>query len=484
MYDVVIIGSGLAGSVSALSIAKNKKVLLLTKGKLAACNSYHAQGGIAVTMNQEINEINSHIDDTYITGAKAGNLKSISELVCKSKVAIEFLEQHQVKFDGEDQEKYHFTREGGHSKHRILHAGGDHSGEVIMKALHQEIKSNANITVIEDAQALYFVDEKLFFAHDQQLKSIKSNAFVLAVGGMGSAFLTTTSVKENRGDFLTLAKSANLELENLHYQQFHPTVYYPRQNEEIFLLSEALRGEGAILRNQEGENFMPKYHKLGNLAPRDIVSRAILTEVENTNSECVYLDFTSQTASFLKIRFPLVYNHCQAVGLNLAVDLIPVYPAAHYTIGGIKTDLTGKTNQNHIYACGECASSGVHGANRLASNSLLECVVMGLNVAEDVNSKSQTSYEVNSERQINQEYYYDASKLQRFYNEILSVKRDYQRILKLEAVLNSELTMVKQQQLTDLSWFDHQNQLELGLAIIKAIKENPDSRGCHYMEGK
>ncbi len=484
MYDIVIIGSGLAACTTALSIEPTKKVLMLTKGEITACNSYHAQGGIAVTMSSDINKINEHIADTYKTGANFGNLQTISELVCKSQLAINFLETQGVEFDRNAKAQYHFTREGGHNDFRILHAGGDYSGKVIMENLIEQVQKQSNITVYEHSQALYFKDNQLVYNHQNALYTIASDAFVIASGGIGSAFLTTTSVAENRGDFITLAQSANLELENLHFQQFHPTVYYPKAGQEIFLLSEALRGEGAVLRNSLGEEFMPKYHEMGNLAPRDVVSRAILSETKRLNDECVYLDFRCQTTEFLNKRFPLVVNYCEAVGLNLATDLIPVFPAAHYTVGGIKTDLAGKTTNEHIYACGECASTGVHGANRLASNSLLECVVMGMNVANTINNQETNSFAIKSLAQVTNKYYYDEKNLKQKFNNNLAVERNEKAINDLEVELQTDLTKLLEQQISDLNWYNHYNQLQLGLTIIKQIKAQPESIGCHYMEGK
>ncbi len=484
MYDVVIVGSGLAACTTALSIEKTKKILMLTKGEINACNSYHAQGGIAVTMNPDLVDINSHIDDTYKTGANYGNIESISELVCKSKIAIEFLEANNIQFDGTTTEKYHFTREGGHTKHRILHAGGDKSGQMIMDGLVSSVLASGNIDVKEHAQALYFENDKLYFAKNNQLHSIASDAFVLALGGIGSSFLTTTSVKENRGDFITIAKSANLEIENLHFQQFHPTAFYSKNANEIFLLSEALRGEGAVLLNSKGENFMSNYHEMGNLAPRDVVSRAILSETKRLGDDNVYLDFRMKSADFLSRRFPLVYNYCQNVGYNLATDLIPVFPAAHYTIGGIKSNLNGQTSRSNIYACGECASTGVHGANRLASNSLLECVVMGINVGFQINSQKTRVFTTNTVQSLQKGYKFDELSLRNRYNQTLSVKRDYQEILELEQELTSLVDQLVTNKVADLNWFDHYNQLQIGLEMIKSIKKHPDSIGCHYMEGK
>lgn len=484
MYDVVIIGSGLAACTTALSIESTKKVLMLTKGEITACNSYHAQGGIAVTMSSDIDKINGHIADTYKTGANTGNLQTISELVCKSQLAIDFLETQGVKFDRNDKEEYHFTREGGHNDFRILHAGGDYSGKVIMENLIEQVQKQSNITIYEHAQALYFKDKQLVYSQQKELYTITSDAFVIASGGIGSAFLTTTSVDENRGDFITLAQSANLELENLHFQQFHPTVYYPKAGQEIFLLSEALRGEGAILRNSLGEEFMPKYHEMGNLAPRDVVSRAILSETKRLDDECVYLDFRSKNSEFLTNRFPLVVKYCLEVGLDLANDLIPVFPAAHYTVGGIKTDLAGKTANKHIYACGECASTGVHGANRLASNSLLECVVMGMNVANAINNQDTISYSTKLLDQVTSDYHYDEKELKQKFNNNLAVERNEQAINDLEVELQTDLKKLLEQQALDLNWYNHYNQLQLGLTIIKQIKAQPQSIGCHYMEGK
>ncbi len=435
-------------------------------------------------MNPDLKDINSHIDDTYQTGANYGNIESISELVCKSKIAIDFLEANNIKFDGTTTEKYHFTREGGHTKHRILHAGGDKSGKMIMDGLTASVLNSKNIEVKEQAQALYFENDKLYFAQNNQLHAIASEAFVLALGGIGSSFLTTTSVKENRGDFITIAKSANLEIENLHFQQFHPTAFYSKNANEIFLLSEALRGEGAILLNSKGENFMPNYHEMGNLAPRDVVSRSILTETKRLGDDNVYLDFRMKSAEFLKKRFPLVYDYCQNVGYDLATDLIPVFPAAHYTIGGIKANLNGQTSNERIYACGECASTGVHGANRLASNSLLECVVMGINVGFQINNQKTKLFDIESSRPLQKKYKFDDLDLRNRYNKTLSVQRDFQEIIKLEGELTKLVDKLKVNKVDDLNWFDHYNQLQIGLEMIKAIKEHPESIGCHYMEGK
>ena len=379
--DVLVIGSGVAGLTSGLAASSYAKVLIVAKGELDENASSDAQGGIAVAL-RKTDSWKLHLEDTLICGDGLSDRDAVELLVREGPRRIENLIEKGIKFD-KVRGEINFTKEGAHSRRRIIHARGDATGKELERVLLKEARKNPAIRIIRN---LFFIDllhqnseifgVLVFDRIKKKIKTIIAKKVILATGGAGQLYQETTNPSVSTGDGLAAAYRSGAVLSNLEFFQFHPTALYlagtPR-----FLISESVRGEGAILINKRGKRFMQDYHQLIELAPRDIVSRAILSEMKKTRSNCVYLDLTFLDEKFVKERFPNIRRVCSDYGLEITRDLIPVRPAAHYFMGGIKTDLNGRTNVKNLYACGETAETGVHGANRLASNSLLECLVFG-----------------------------------------------------------------------------------------------------------
>lgn len=481
MYDVVIIGSGLAGLTCALEISRQKKVLILTKNELVDCNSFLAQGGIAATT--EIEDVALHVNDTLVAGCNLNDIEVSNHIIKSGKRAIDFLSSNHVEFD-QVLGKIHLTKEAAHSKRRIFHAGGDQTGKKIMQELLKEVKSRKNIEVLTNARALEFVDKKLIFAVNKQLKSICSDSFVLALGGINHLYSVSTAAKTNIGDFVHLANSVDLELDGMQYVQFHPTAFYDENASPNFLISEALRGEGAVLKNHCGEEFMGKYHELKSLAPRDVVARAIISEMNKTKTKYMYLDIRNRGKEFYLNHFPQIYQHLKNHNIDMNNELIPICPAAHYTIGGVKVNQFGQTNKKGFYASGECASSGFHGANRLASNSLLECVVLSLEIAKQINETDNNVYKI-EELNCKLEVLNDEKimKYREQFQNYLSVVRDMKTVSDLNAKYVRRYQQIVNQKLIEKS-FDEISALSTGIALTAAIIKNPISIGSNYIKEK
>lgn len=386
--DVVIVGTGIAGLYTALNIDSKYKVILITKDSISENNSNLAQGGIAACVN-EANDIELHIEDTMRAGSNYNDREAVRILVSEAAENIEKLVDFGAKFDRDEKGNLMVTREGGHSERRVLHSK-DQTGKEIVRALTEEVKKRENIEVIEEVFAIDILTNR-DAAFGMLIKDRSGNyvlyakATVIAAGGIGQVYRNTTNSKAITGDGIAMAYRAGAKIIDMEFIQFHPTALYSEGDKKRFLISEAVRGEGAVLRNSKGETFMEKYHELRELAPRDIVAKAILTEMKNENKQNVYLDITNRDKEYIKNRFPHIYKECLNRGIDITKEYIPVCPVQHYIMGGIKTDYTGKTNIKGLYACGEAASLGVHGANRLASNSLLDGIVFGNRVAKDIN---------------------------------------------------------------------------------------------------
>jgi L-aspartate oxidase len=409
-FDIIVIGSGIGGLFAAIKASKNGSVALLTKRELFDCNSVYAQGGISCVMG-DINKndsFESHIQDTLEAGAGLCDEDAVRKIVTDAPARIDDLIAMGVQFTvrgdveedcPEDQkDTYDLGKEGGHSRRRILHAG-DITGEELIRALVKECRKNENIKILEHHHAIdLLTTERLGWSNESnqclgayvldvkndQVKTLLSKTTILASGGAGKVYQYTTNPDVATGDGIAMAYRANAEVLNMEFFQFHPTCLYHHEMKS-FLISEAVRGEGGVLKIcKKGEfvEFMDKYHKLKSLAPRDIVARAIDRELKETGEKCVYLDISHHSEEYLSKRFPSIYENCLKVGLDMAVDLIPVVPAAHYCCGGIKTDIQGQTSIDRLYAVGETACTGLHGANRLASNSLMEAVVLAHNAVE------------------------------------------------------------------------------------------------------
>jgi L-aspartate oxidase len=380
--DFIVVGAGVAGLRAAISLAEAGKVLVLAKQELTESATQYAQGGIAVALSDE-DEISLHLQDTITAGDGLVNVQAAHVLVEEGPERIQELIDWGTQFDRKGT-KLTFTREAAHSRDRILHAHGDSTGREIGRALYAKASSLKNISFSEFeftaslCVALGRVIGVSLISGTGETHHVTGGAVLLATGGAGHVYSDTTNPAVATADGVAMAYRAGAEISDMEFVQFHPTALYVK-NAPRFLLSEALRGEGAVLRNSELHRFMPKYHEAAELAPRDVVARAIAHELEvcRLKEPVVYLDLTHRKADHIKARFPRIYETCLKYNVDLTVDQVPVRPAAHYLMGGIRTDLEGRSSLPGLYAAGEAACTGVHGANRLASNSLLEGLVFG-----------------------------------------------------------------------------------------------------------
>ncbi len=390
--DVLIVGSGIAGLYAGLHIAPEKKTMVVTKADFDKSNSWLAQGGIAAVIDEKNDRFESHVEDTLKAGAGLCDVDAVNLLVKEGPENIRELVELDVPFDLNPEGELMITREGGHSRRRIVHCGGDATGrettrrlgELALERKNLEIKFNTYlIDILTEGGAVTGA-----IVSDGRPKIIKCTKIILATGGIGALYNHTTNPAGAIGDGIAAAERAGAEIYGMEFVQFHPTTMTPQkgQSERRFLISEAVRGEGGILKNHENEPFMQGKHELADLAPRDIVTREIIKEMRRTGKDNVFLDVSAMTEEFFSKRFPTIYGECCKYGIIPPHMQIPVRPAQHYLMGGIKTDLDGKTNIDGLYACGECACTGIHGGNRLASNSMLECLVFSRRAANHINA--------------------------------------------------------------------------------------------------
>ncbi len=397
-YDFLIIGTGLAGLSCALKLAPYGKVALVAKSKLDDTNSWMAQGGIASVVYKKEDSFESHIQDTLVAGAGLCDRKVVEYTIKQGPKRIQDLVDWGVKFDKSKEDFFALTKEGGHSHHRILHVG-DYTGRAINQTLLKNALEAKNIDLLENEMAVDLIlkskmansasqDESCLGAFllnkdKNEVNPILAKSTVLATGGAGKVYLYTSNWSGATGDGVAMAYRAGAKVSHLEFMQFHPTcLYHPEARN--FLISEALRGEGAKLKLPNGHEFMRSYHPLADLAPRDIVARSIDSEMKKQAINCVYLDISFKSKAELELRFPSIYKKCAELGIFIDKEPIPVVPAAHYLCGGIDTDLNGQTNLPGLYAIGEVAHTGLHGGNRLASNSLLECLVFSHNTSQHI----------------------------------------------------------------------------------------------------
>ena len=397
-FDVAIVGMGVAGLYCALNIDEKSRVVIFNKFGEEESNSIHAQGGIAsVTLKED--SVENHVHDTLVAGAGICDEKAVMTLASEGPENMVRLADLGVPFDKDAQGKLSITREGAHCCNRILHCGGDATGRHMTDTLLARVHERKNITILDRAMLIDIVEAAdggvagILIEKDGENILVKAPNAVIASGGIGRIYRNSTNAVAATGDGIAAAIRAGAKVENMEFVQFHPTaLIHPGVGGRYFLISEALRGEGAVLRNRRWEAFMKDVHPMADLAPRDIVSRAIIMQMQKYDLPNVYLDITSKSREFLQKRFPTIYAECMNYDIDIAVNWIPVIPVQHYFMGGVKTDLDGATNVPGLYSVGEASCTGVHGANRLASNSLLECIVFGRRCALHINRSGRPQY--------------------------------------------------------------------------------------------
>ena len=498
-WDVIIIGTGISGLFTALNIDKKLKVLVITKTSIDRGNSTLAQGGIVSCINPKI-----HFEDTLRAGAYYNNHEAIKAVEEDSIENIEKLISYGVNFDKDENGNLRYTREGGHRDRTILYAK-DITGKEIIGTLIQQVKNRKNISILEDTFVIQIIKENqsvsgvVTLNKNNEIDICKSKSVVVSSGGVGQVYKNTTNLEEITGDGIAIAHEAGARIKDMEFVQFHPTAMYGEDNNIRFLISEAVRGEGAILRNINGKAFMNKYHDMADLAPRDIVARSIFKEMECTKTSFVYIDITHKDSEYIKSRFPNIYQNCLDKDIDVTKQYIPVAPAEHYIMGGIETDLQGRTNIEGLYACGECACTGLHGANRLASNSLLEGIVFGNRVAKDINNNhgniKDSKRKLNSLNDIDltEEYMrYSHANNKIDYKEIeknlkctmdkhVSIARNKGGLLKAFNTVKELEKLINQEKVLDKKYFELKNMIYVSLLIIEGALSRNESLGAHFI---
>jgi L-aspartate oxidase len=489
--DVIVIGAGIAGLFTAIKASETKKVLMITKKSLLDSNTRYAQGGIAAVISDE-DSPEYHMQDTLIAGAGLCSHDAVDVLVHEGPDGVKDLIRMGTQFDLENGE-FALTKEGAHSQRRILHARGDATGAEIVRALSERTKQDPNIEVWDDHFVIDLITQDgecygaLVQKPDGQKVYVQGNATILCSGGAGQLYRYTTNPDIATGDGIAIAYRAGVHIQDVEFIQFHPTaLFYP--GAPRFLISEAVRGEGAYLRNIKGDRFMERYHPQLELAPRDVVARAIVSEIEKTNSTFVYIDITHETEELIKHRFPTIYEYCLNYGLDMTTDWIPVAPAAHYMMGGVKTGLYGETSVKRLFACGEVSSTGVHGANRLASNSLSEAIVFGRRIIEriltlpDISGNPPILQMKAVRKEVSQQAIVEKKlKLQKIMLRYVGLVRTAKGLQKGYEELARQLPLYDTY-LTKREEYEFANLLNCALLTSKAALEREESRGGHHRE--
>jgi L-aspartate oxidase len=492
--DVLVIGSGIAGLFTAIKASEQRSVLMITKKSLLESNTRYAQGGIAAVIAEDDSPA-YHLQDTLVAGAGLCRSEAVEALVNEGPDGVKELIRLGTLFDLENGELA-LTQEGAHSHRRILHANGDATGYEIVRALAAQANEHPGIEVWDEHFVIDLITEQgecigaLVQKADGSQVFVKAEATVLCSGGAGQLYRYTTNPEVATADGVAMAYRAGAVVRDMEFIQFHPTsLCYP--GAPRFLVSEAVRGEGAYLRNVKGERFMEWYHAQLELAPRDIVARAIVSEMESTNSTFVYLDITHEPAEMIKHRFPTIYETCMRYGLDMTTDWIPVAPAAHYMMGGVKTDLSGESSIGRLFACGEVSSTGVHGANRLASNSLSEAIVFGRRIVDRIQSLPplapiQTTIPASTSfrrgRQKEQKPVSERRlRLQKMMVRQVGLRRNGANLQGAMEKLQQELQFFDQK-FTHKEEMEYANLLTCAWLVTTGALHREESRGAHYRE--
>ena len=506
-YTVVIVGSGAAGMYAALKIAGQSNLpdglLLLTKSTLGESNSKYAQGGIVGVVHQNKSDsVMSHVQDTLKAGAGLSDKDVVEYISSASDEVINDLIDYGVAFDKDKNGEITFTLEAAHSIRRILHVGGDATGKGITDALKRDIVNNSDITVQENAMAVELLvnnnnECKGLIVYNEltgEHEIVYTSAVILATGGVGQVYKYTTNPDCATGDGIAIAYDSGAVIQDMEFIQFHPTALaLNAKNKNRFLISEAVRGEGAKLLNNDGKEFMSKYHDKRELAPRDIVTRAIYNEMGKNHFPNVFLNASIIDSDKLFNRFPTISKRCKENGIDISKNLIPVAPAAHYTMGGIKATVEGKTSIRGLYAIGECASTGLHGANRLASNSLLECVVCAYELADYLSFNNLATPRIIDEKIITLINFYSEPLNEADYNidclkqELKDIMWDKVGIIRNEEDLVSAKVKIQEfknkfkrrRKCLNQSEYEYRNMLTIAEIIIESALMRKESRGAH-----
>lgn len=508
--DFLVIGAGVGGLSFALKAAEHGKVIVITKTAIEETNTSFAQGGIASVM-YDPDTFDKHIEDTLIAGAGLCNKDVVGMVVNEAPLQIRQLISWGIKFDKEASGRYDLNREGGHSEHRILHHK-DNTGFEVQRRLSAAVKSHKNITVLENHFAVEIItqhhlgrlvkrsmsDIECYGAYvldlkTQQVHTFLSKVTVLATGGTGNAYHTTTNPNIATGDGIAMVHRAKGIIENMEFIQFHPTSLYDPNERPSYLITEAMRGYGAILRTNDGREFMHKYDKRGNLAPRDIVARAIDHELKLRGDDYVFLDVTHKDPDQTKYHFPNIYRKCLSIGIDITKDFIPVVPAAHYLCGGIKVDMNGETTINRLYAVGECACTGLHGGNRLASNSLIEAVVFAeksfshafsrlgiLSLQANIPEWDYGGTTHNEEMVLITQNCKEMQQIMSNYVGIVRSNLRLERAMKRLEIIYQETEELYKKSILTKNLCELRNLVAVGYLIIKHAKAMRESVGLHY----
>jgi L-aspartate oxidase len=506
--DVLVIGGGAAGLSIALKVADYAKVTIISKNALNQGSTFYAQGGIAAVLDKD-DSFSAHVRDTLIAGAGLCHEKVVTSTVERGKECIDWLVNQGVNFtrekssDGIKIGPYHLSKEGGHSHRRVIHAD-DSTGKVIFETLANRVNEHPNITVITRHMAVDLLLEKLSNSEarcsgayvldedNNKVLTFASRFVVLATGGASKAYLYTSNPDGASGDGIAMAWRAGCRVANMEFNQFHPTCLHHPQDRN-FLITEAIRGEGAYLRMPDGSRFMDKYHHLAELAPRDVVARAIDSEMKRTGCDCVFLDLRHLEADFIRGHFPNIYQRCLKLGLNICKELIPVVPAAHYSCGGVLVDTHGRTDLQGLFAIGETSFTGLHGANRMASNSLLECFVFAFAAAEIITNELPHTHLASKITPWDESQVVDSDEdivIAHNWDEIRRFMWDYVGIVRTDKRLQRALHRIKllQDEISDyysnyrvcVPLLELRNLTLVAELIIRSALNRKESRGLHY----